>query len=550
MVNLGIDFGSTYTLVSCYREDRNTPEAISLDNISPYIPSVVSYDIRKNEYKFGKAAKNLTGKRNIRIYKAFKMLLNEQMSPEHLAERGYDEENAPEKIASFFLEKVLKNALSKLGDDTIGKLVVGVPEVWGQSLNTFDGRVALRRICESFDFVKEVSVVSEPASASAFFAYNYKQQRHENFDGRVLLIDYGGGTLDITLTKVSGKDADMEVQVEKRDGAGENTDREVGNAGIKYMEKVMENAILGSEDFSDLERVEYDGDFMKAVDELEAVLMSDCETIEDTFREFEYAPDALEEEELTDIQYKGSDIVITYKHLNDTYNEIIYDVLKTKLEKITADTDTYENNFKIGIVGGFGNFYLVKKQINDMFNISTGDERTEGIIVNQEDRERAISLGASLLASGLIKIRRTAAFSIGIYATQSDNSQARYYAIRYRQDLEFDRIYIAQDADGNDVPYFSPQGKLDRFLVNFCDDEELAFGASPRAELIENLQNVVTNEYNMAVVGFSVNSSDLITIHIFDFDWACQKRSEKPVKSIKLATIKNMFDVIALDRKG
>ena len=76
MVNLGIDFGSTYTLVSHYRADRNTPEAISIDNISPYIPSVVSYNKRKNEYKYGKAAKNLTGNKNVIIYKAFKMLLN------------------------------------------------------------------------------------------------------------------------------------------------------------------------------------------------------------------------------------------------------------------------------------------------------------------------------------------------------------------------------------------------------------------------------------------------------------------------------------------
>lgn len=549
MVNLGIDFGSTYTLVSHYREDRKTPEAISLDNISPYIPSVVALNTRKNEYKFGKAAKNMTGNRNVRIFKAFKMLLNEQMSAENLAERGYDEENTPESISAFFLEKVLKSALAKIGDDTIGKLVVGVPEVWGQSLNTFDGRSALRRICESFDFVQEVSVVSEPAGASAFFAYNYKQQRGENFNGRVLLIDYGGGTLDITLTKVTGRDGEMEVQVERRDGAGENMDREVGNAGIKYMEKTVERAILASEDFSDLERVEYDPDFLKAVDDLEAALMSDCEAIEDTFRELEYAPEELEEEELTELDYKGTGIIITYKDLKDTYDEIIYDILKSKLEKVTAGVDTYEDNFKIGIVGGFGNFYLVKKQINDMFGISSGDERTEGIIVNQEDRERAISLGASLLAGGLISIRRTAAFSIGIYAYQGDNTVAKHYAIRYRQDLEFDKIYLAVDADGNDVPYFTPSGKLDKFLVNFSDDEELAFGATPRTELAENLQNVVKNRYMMAAVGFSVDSSDLITIHIFDYDWASQKRSEKPVRSIKLSTIKTMFDVVALERK-
>ena len=204
-----------------------------------------------------------------------------------------------------------------------GKLVVGVPEVWGQSFNTFDGRAVLHQICSSFDFVEEAVVVSEPACASAFFAYNYKLIRKENFDGKVLLIDYGGGTLDITLTKVSSNGDTMEVKVEKRDGAGENTDREIGNAGIKYMEKVTERAILDSEAFSDLETVEYDGDFMKAVDELEEVLMSDAETVEDTFRELEYTPDALADEELIELFYKGESVIDTYRHLNDIYNEFI-----------------------------------------------------------------------------------------------------------------------------------------------------------------------------------------------------------------------------------
>lgn len=550
MVNLGIDFGSTYTLVSHYRSDRKTPEAISLDGISPYIPSVVSFNKRKNEYKIGKAAKNLTGNKNVIIFKAFKMLLNEQMTEENLRERNYDEINTPEKIASLFLEKVLKSALAKIGEDHIGRLIVGVPEVWGQSLNTFDGRKSLSRICSGFDFVDKAEVVSEPASASAFFAYNYKQIRHENFEGRVLLIDYGGGTLDITLTKVLSNGDSMEVKVEKRDGAGENTDKEIGNAGIKYMEKVVERAIRSSEAFEDTDDIEYDGNFLRAVDELEEALMSDAEDVEDTFRELEFTPDALDDEEFIELDYLDESVIVTYKHLKDIYDEIISDILREKLEAVTDGIDTYEDNFKIGIVGGFGNFYLVKKQIYDMFGISSRDERTEGIIVNSEDRERAISLGASLLADGLISIRKTAEFSIGIYAYRADKAIAKYYAIRYRQELAYNKIYCATDAKGNDVPYFVADGTIDKFLVNFSDNEDDAFGADPKAELAAKLKNVVDNEFMMATVGFSIDPTDSITIHIFDYDWETSSRSEQPVKSIKLSTIKSMFDVVELNGGG
>ena len=185
-----------------------------------------------------------------------------------------------------------------------------------------------------------------------------------------------------------------------------------------------------------------------------------------------------------------------------------------------------------------------------MFEISSKDERTEGIIVNSEDRERAISLGACLLADELISIRRTANFSIGIYAYRSDNVLAKHYAIKYRQDLEYNKIYYTLDAKGNDVPYFTPSGKLDKFLVNFSDNEELAFGAHPRVELADKLKNVVNNQYMMAAVGFSVDATDSVTIHVFDYDWEKMERSEKPVKSVRLSTIKTMFDVVALNSRG
>lgn len=83
---------------------------------------------------------------------------------------------------------------------------------------------------------------------SAYFSYNFKQETGRNFDGRLLLIDYGGGTLDLTLTDVEtrpdkeGREG-MEIRVLKRTGAGENEEGRIGQAGIAYMETLMEMAI-------------------------------------------------------------------------------------------------------------------------------------------------------------------------------------------------------------------------------------------------------------------------------------------------------------------
>ena len=61
MVKLGMDFGSTYTIVSVFREDTVVLEVLSLgEGLSPNIPSVVAKG--KGEVTIGFSAKNKTGK--------------------------------------------------------------------------------------------------------------------------------------------------------------------------------------------------------------------------------------------------------------------------------------------------------------------------------------------------------------------------------------------------------------------------------------------------------------------------------------------------------
>ena len=95
MVNIGMDFGSTYTTVSVLRKETHTLEALSLSQGMPYIPSVVS--VGKGAMEFGMAAKTQAGKKGITVFKAFKMMLTES-EPERLAARGFSGENTPERI--------------------------------------------------------------------------------------------------------------------------------------------------------------------------------------------------------------------------------------------------------------------------------------------------------------------------------------------------------------------------------------------------------------------------------------------------------------------
>lgn len=553
MINLGLDFGSTYTTVSIYREDTQTLETLILNQTLPFIPSVAA--LMDGQFEFGRAAKSLTGKKGARVFKAFKMLLPET-NQKKLAERGFDQMYTPEVIAKYFLENVLRQVLKNLNENEIETLVIGVPEIWNEGISTLDGRTMLRNICRDMKFVKEVKVVSEPAAASAFFAHNFFVTTGKKFEGKILLVDYGGGTLDITLTDVlSGTGPNgtntVEIKVLERTGAGENEEREVGKAGIVYMETVMEEAIKRSGILKDTKEFVYDGKFYKAVDELEQQLQDRTQKIQDVFEEF-----GLDEEELNEIRfvcidYRDESVDVTYGLLLEVYNRVIRPVFDEKLRQMIAYMDEEgiqymdrnQDIFKIALVGGFGNYYLVKKQLEDTFKFNAYDKRRKNIILNKSDCEKAISLGAALLAAGIIGIRNTASYSIGVWAYNANKQVCPNYAIRYKQDIVFDKVYFARGSVDNEIIVIQAiSGGFDRFLVNFGHHDKTAMVALAKEEFSRKLANVVQNQYHTAVVGFSLDSSGVVSLHIHDYDMLEGRIGEED-HVVELTRLGDLFEV-------
>ncbi len=553
-MNLGVDFGSTYTTLSHYAAATGQLQDISLYEGAPYIPTLVTEG--KGKLQYGSEARTKTGKSGFRTFKAFKMLLPET-NEKRLAERGYDASHSPEYITERFLEYVLREGLHRCGENKIEKLVVGVPEVWNDHLETLDGRNILRNLCVSFDFVDEVQVVSEPAAASAFFAYNFRNNTGRNFDGNILLIDYGGGTLDITLTNVSATDdGSVEIKVDARTGAGENTEGKIGSAGIQFMESLMLQAIAESGLFE--EKPEKDGKFFNAVDDLEDEIKTGRSTIADIFDEYGLDdPDELDDEEFTVIEYRGEDISISYGLMLRVYNDVIYPVLEEQLGLMIrymdqagiAYQDEDQEVFKIALVGGFGNFYLVEDQIRETFHFSSMDKRQKDIIGVAMDREKAVSQGAALVASNIIRIRNTAPYSIGFPGIdQNSNYTTREvdYAFRYKQDIVFDEVYYPHYKKNPDKPiaYYVGSTIPNAFVVNNGETNQtakLVFLKKVYVDRLRIMGEFADGQHQTALIGFSLDSSGVLSVHVRPFNLLSRKAEGKQ-NTIVLDSFKNMFE--------
>lgn len=576
-MKVGIDFGSTYSAISAYNDMEDRVESLSLvEGESAAIPSIVSIT-PKGKVSCGKAAKDQIGKRTTHIFEAFKMLLVEQ-NQQMLQRRGYTDSYSPRYITKLFLESLLRGTLRRYGCERFEDIIVCVPEIWCKNLYTLDGRSILRDILKneiSFP-VDHVRVVSEPEAASAYFAYHYEQETKSAFNGHLLLIDYGGGTLDITLTEVhSDGHGKMEISYKEGGGAGENhpgvnSGGVIGSAGIAYMQRVVtlaldESGFVFSEDDPDFTSP----DFVAAVRDLESQLKSAdrMKDLEDTFGcygvGYSDIVDILEDDpiEFITLEYQGEELPVTYQQLYRAYQDTIEGVLRQQIDAINlrvseqigsnpCDPSAGErDNFKIALVGGFSSFYLVKKQLADIYRLDANqklDLRTKSI--HADKRELAISLGAALLASGKVILKKVARFSIGLYSIGHDSRYQIRYAIHCGQIVEPGKPYFIlwdeqkPDTPDNRILFGGLHGNLTHLAIEFSERTDCGGLMALKPQVLRRLSGLP--EEGFWNFGFSMDESDIVSVHIVSGGLYGVKSSGGTV--IPLDSYAGMFDLTAI----
>jgi len=198
---LGIDLGTTNSGVAIV--EAGDPQMLANNDGNRLTPSVVHYDGE------GKA---LVGRRAIDRESAESDQVVREIK-RHMGEDDYTEtikghEYTPAEISADILRKLKTDAESYLGDDAT-EAVVTVPAYF-----TIDQTAATKDAAESAGF-DETHLLNEPTAAC--LAYGNGKDLNET----VLVYDFGGGTLDISVIDV----ADDEYKVLATDG-----DNDLGGA--------------------------------------------------------------------------------------------------------------------------------------------------------------------------------------------------------------------------------------------------------------------------------------------------------------------------------
>lgn len=570
--NLGIDFGSTFTMLSSYDDVKDTVNGIQTEKGSVYVPSVAC--VSRGKLQVGaQAQKEMLKDPSLPYFRAFKMLLHEQKA-KTLSSHGYSGKYTPQLITSEFLTKQITVAAKNCNVKQFDHAVICVPEHWTESYSRNSGRAILLDLCKKIKngdlpFLKSIRVVTEPVAASAYYAHNYyKHHNNKPFEGNIIVVDYGGGTLDITLTEVTSKPDTkatnaMEINALWRTGAGENHGDRIGDAGLAYMEKVTALAL----ESAGISNPKVDGDFLWVKDTVETELMERTDELSD-YIDAMYG-DSLEFMEDDDNVFATAsygdidDLSITYSMLYKTFAQYIKPVLTENLKELKQYLDIRKLDplrdmarIKLAVVGGFGQFPLVQKTVWDFFGYTGNDmDITNGAEGGKQD---AISFGAALIAGNAVAVKVTSKYSIGLQITRGGRKTYEY-AIRCGDVIDdFNKVYplggrwLAMGYDGSSDPDKMPwifainKSKTNKKLVeklrkNFKDKftGEFAYRMIPREEQCRTLVNMVPK--GIYCFGFSMDESEIYTLHIYRCDDETAERIKPAIVSQPLGNFNDIF---------
>ncbi len=180
---VGIDLGTTTSGLSYIRSDGH-PEIVPNADGDRMTPSVVYFDEHEDIQLVGSAARD-SGDPERTVH-----LIKQEMDNPHYTVTIGGRKWTPTEISAFILAKLRRDCSQTIGE--IRDAVITVPANFNELARK--ATIAAGTIAG----LNVTRLVNEPTAAALYYAHAH------NLEGRILVYDLGGGTLDVTILEVSG----------------------------------------------------------------------------------------------------------------------------------------------------------------------------------------------------------------------------------------------------------------------------------------------------------------------------------------------------------
>ncbi|MFB6136030.1 MAG: Hsp70 family protein [Halobacteriaceae archaeon] len=212
---LGIDLGTTNSGMAVYEGDE--PQILQNNEGDPLTPSVVSFG--DDDVEVGRRANNRAAARPERTKREIKL----EMGDSEYAFEVDGESYSPTEISAEILQKLKRDAEDYLGE-TVTEAVITVPAYFNS-----DQKKATRQagVESGFD---DVQLTNEPTAA----ALAYGEEQQQPLRGTIMVFDFGGGTLDVSIIDVDTGASQPEYDVRVAEGNNELGGRNFDRALVEH----------------------------------------------------------------------------------------------------------------------------------------------------------------------------------------------------------------------------------------------------------------------------------------------------------------------------
>ena len=190
---VGIDLGTTNSAIAVL-DDTGRPRIVENAEGANITPSAVFYEQDNATVIVGQAAKDNAEIHKERVFQAFKRAMDRE-GPFTRSEPPFAVQATPIELSALVLRKLVQDAATRVGP--IDSAVITVPANFADEAR----RATLAAGEQAGLSVKHI--VNEPTAALFYYAFE------RPVGGTVLVYDFGGGTLDITIATVQGRNVDI-----------------------------------------------------------------------------------------------------------------------------------------------------------------------------------------------------------------------------------------------------------------------------------------------------------------------------------------------------
>lgn len=352
-LTVGIDLGTTYSVVAYIDPVSNTPRIIKNELGFTTTPSVVVVDAR-GDVRIGEDGKTEQEMGNPNTASFYKLEMGHPNFSVQLSGKNYTATD----LSSLFLKELIRQSENTIGEK-IDNAVITVPAYFEDPERNSTIEAATRA------GLNVLGIINEPTAAA--IAYGLRNQSDMR---NILIYDLGGGTFDVTIAEITSKEIIVRGSAGKHFLGGKNWDEAITNWIAEQFEDEFSESFLEDKDA-------YNACMVKA---------------EKAKRTLSTAPYA-------DITFEYEGCTGKYRLTNELFKECTVDLLditKSTINYLLEDVSlTWRDIDGVILVGGSTKMKMVSEYIKE----ETGKPPLHGV-----HPDEAVAIGAAIHAESLRRV--------------------------------------------------------------------------------------------------------------------------------------------------